>query len=166
MQLKIKNKWISLGGSSYITDMQDNQIFKVKGKVFTFTSKKFFMDMNDNVLFIIRNKFWRLFTRRAFIMDKDNNIICRVSKKFFSIRSKFFVEGYKDEIVIDGNILDFNFRIMKNGVEVGHLARKISLRDSFELTINDDNDAAFICALVIAIDNILDRRDAENSSNY
>ncbi len=164
MKLKIKNKWISFGGSSYITDMEDNKVFEVKGKVFTFTKKKFFYDLDGNLLFIIRNKFWRLFTRRAFVMDKDQNIICRISKKWLSLRSKFTVDMYKDELVIDGNILDFNFSITKNGKEIGHLSRKISLRDSFELDIWDDSDASFLCALVIAMDCILDRRNEEDSS--
>ncbi|MCR5740954.1 MAG: LURP-one-related family protein [Gammaproteobacteria bacterium] len=163
MQLKIKNKWISLGGSSYITDMEDNHIYEVKGKIFTFTAKKFFKDLEGNVLYVIRNKFWRLFTRRALIYDKDNNLVCRVSKKYLSVRSKFIVDQYKEEIIIDGNILDFNFDIRKNGVSIGHLSRMISLRDSFELTIPDGEDAAFVCALVIAIDNILDRRNSEGS---
>ena len=165
MKLKIKNKWITFGGSSYVTDMEDNQIYTVKGKIFTFTKKKFFYDMNGNLLFIIRNKFWRLFTRRAFIMDKDSNIICRVSKKWLSVRSKFTIDMYKDELVFDGNILNFNFSITKNGTEIGHLARMISLRDSFELDIWDDTDPAFLCALVIAMDCILDKRSEDNSNN-
>ena len=166
MQLKIRNKWITLGGSSYITDMEDNKKYMVKGKIFTFTAKKFFYDMEGNLLYIIRNKFWRLFTRRALVYDKDNQLVCRVSKKFLSVRSKFTVDMYKDELVIDGNILDFDFSITKNGKEIGHLSRKISLRDSFVLDIWDETDATFVCALVIAMDNILDRRnnDLSNSS--
>ena len=165
MKLKIKNKWISFGGSSIITDMDDNQVYNVKGKVFTFTHKKFFYDMEGNLLYIIRNKFWRLFTRRAYVMDKDNNIICRVSKKWLSLRSIFTIDMYKDELVLDGNILTFNFKITKNGNEIGHVARMISLRDSFELDIFDDTDPAFLSALVIAMDCILDRRNEEHQNS-
>ena len=122
------------------------------------------------LLFIIRNKFWRLFTRRAFVLDPNGNVICRVSKKYLSFRSKFTIDQYKDNIVIDGNIFDYNFSITENGREVGHVSRKISLRDSFVLTIEDESKAAFYSALVIAIDCILDRRNSErshsSSSNY
>ena len=165
MKLKIKNKWISFGGSSIITDMDDNQVYNVKGKVFTFTHKKFFYDMEGNLLYIIRNKFWRLFTRRAYVMDKDNNIICRVSKKWLSLRSIFTIDMYKDELVLDGNILTFNFKITKNGNEIGHVARNISLRDSFELDIWDDTDPAFLSALVIAMDCILDKRNEDHQNS-
>ena len=165
VQLKIKNKWISLGGSSYVTDMDDNEIYKVKGKVFTFTNKKYFYDKDGKLLFIIRNKFWRLFTRRAFVLDPDGNVVCRVSKKYLSIRSKFMIDQYKDQILIDGNVFDYNYNITENGKDIGHISRKISLRDSFVLTIEDESKAAFYCALVIAIDCILDRRNAQHSSS-
>ena len=45
-----------------------------------------------------------------------------------------------------------------DGKEVGHIARKISLRDSFVLDIDDSFDHRFFVALVIAIDNVTDRR--------
>ena len=57
-----------------------------------------------------------------------------------------------------------------NGKEIGHISRKISLRDSFVLTLDDDQDLAFFVAFVIAIDNITDQRSQEaassSSSNY
>ena len=63
-------------------------------------------------------------------------------------------------------IFQFNYKILLNGQEIGHVARKISLRDSFVLTINDDVDAAFMVALVIAIDNITDRKDPNSRSSF
>ena len=53
-----------------------------------------------------------------------------------------------------------------NGEEVGHIARKFSLRDSFVLTIDDKYDPKLFVAFVIAIDNITDRREENNSSSY
>ena len=53
---------------------------------------------------------------------------------------------------------------MVNGTEVGHVARKISLRDSFVLDIQDGFDYYFFVALVIAIDNITDRREQNAAS--
>nr|MCR5113781.1 hypothetical protein [Acholeplasmatales bacterium] len=61
MELVIRNKWISLGGSSVVKDINENDVFFVKGKIFSFTKKKFLEDMNHNLKFMIRNKFWRLF---------------------------------------------------------------------------------------------------------
>ena len=66
--------------------------------------------------------------------------------------------------MIRGNILGFDYHIYENDVEVGHVSRKISLRDSFVLDLNDNCDWKFYCALVIAIDNITDAASDDVSS--
>ena len=164
MQLQIKNKWISLRGSSIVHDMEDKDYLKVKGKFFTFTAKKFINNLNDETLYIVRNKFWSLFGRKAFIMDKDGNIITTVRRKIFSLHDRYFIESSRGAMEIKGNILQFDYHITVDGREIGHIARRISLRDSFVLDIPDDEDAAYFVALVIAIDNITDRKDRNTSS--
>lgn len=165
MELLIKNKWVSLGGSSVIQDVNGKDVMKVKGKVFSFTRKKFLTDLNDNVKLIVRNKFWRLFTYKAFVLDADNNVKATVRRKIFSFHDRYFVTSDLGEMEIIGNIFQFNYKILLNGKEIGHVARKISLRDSFVLTIDDNYDAVFMAALVIAVDNITDRKDQNASSS-
>ena len=166
MELSIKNKWISLGGSSMVQDANGKDVLNVKGKVFSFTQKKMVTDLNGQVKFIVRNKFWRLFTYKAFIMDPQETVIATVRRKIFSLHDRYFVTSPLGDMEVIGNILQFNYKIILNGKEIGHVARKISVRDSFVLTIDDDyNDKyEFIVALVIAIDNITDRKDANASS--
>lgn len=164
-ELAIKNKWISIGGSSVVQDLEGNDVLKVKGKVFTFTSKKIITDMEDNVKFIVRRQFWRLFRRKARIYDKDGNQVALVSRKVLSVHDRYFVESSIGEMEIIGNIFQFNYKIIVNGKEVGHIARKISLRDSFVLTIEDDFDYNLFVAFVIAIDIITDKKDDDASRN-
>ena len=165
MELSIRNKWLSLGGSSVIQDVNGNDVMKVKGKVFSFTSKKFLTDLDDNVKYVVRNKFWRLFTYRAFVLDAAGNVKATVRRKIFSFHDRYFVTSDLGDMEITGNILQFNYKITLNGQEIGHVARKISLRDSFVLTADDNFDPMFMVALVIAVDNITDRRDKDRSSN-
>lgn len=166
MQLLIRNKWVSLGGSSVVKDVNENDYLKVKGKIFTFTSKKFVTDLNDNLLYIVRNKFWKLFIHRAFVLDKDGNKVATVRRKFWSLHDRYFIDSSLGQLEITGNILSFDYHIILNGREIGHIARRISLRDSFVLDIQDDVDIPFFVALVIAIDNIRDRKADENSSSF
>ena len=64
-----------------------------------------------------------------------------------------------------GNFFGFDYHIYLNDVEVGHVSRKISLRDSFVLTLNDDvKDVPFYIALVIAVDNITDQQASDGAS--
>ena len=164
MQLFIRNKWISFTGASVVKDANENDYLKVKGKFFTFTRKKFILDLNDNLQYIVRNKFWRLFVRKAFVLDKDGNQVALVRRKFFSLHDHYYIESKVGQLEIRGNILGFDYHISVNGKEIGHISRKISLRDSFILDIDDNVDIPFYVALVIAIDNITDSRRDDSSS--
>ena len=166
MELSIKNKWISLGGSSVVQDLNGNDVMKVKGKIFSFTRKKMLTDLNDNVKYVVRNKFWRLFAYKAFVLDPEGNVKATLRRKIFSLRDRYFVTSDLGELEIVGNILQFNYKIILNGKEIGHVARRISMRDSFVLTVDDGVDYEFFVALVIAIDNITDRRDNNMSAAF
>ena len=162
MQLLIRNKWISLRGSSVVKDINENDYLIVKGKFWTVTRKKFVQDLNGNLLYTVRNKFWTLFARKAMVYDKDDNLIAKIRRKIFSLHDRYFIESSLGQLEIKGNILCYDYHILLNGVEIGHVARRISLRDSFVLDIQDGYQPAFFVALVIAIDNITDQRQSDN----
>lgn len=164
MELQIKNKWISIGGSSVVQDLEGNDVLKIKGKILTITAKKFVTTLDDEVKFVVRRKFFRLFRRRAIVEDINKNPIAKISRKVLSLHDRYFVESSLGQMEIIGNIFQFNYKIILNGKEVGHIARKISLRDSFVLTIEDGFDYMLFVALVIAIDIITDDKDADARS--
>ena len=164
MELTIKNKWISFGGSSIVQDLAGRDVMKVKGKVFTFTRKKYVQDLQGNTKYVVRNKFWTLFARKAFIEDTNKNKLVKIRRKIFSFHDRYFVESSLGQMEIIGNIFQFNYRIILNGQEIGHIARRLSLRDSFVLTISDGFEPMLFVALVIAIDNITDKRDQDHSN--
>ena len=163
MQLLIRNKWISFRGSSVVKDINENDYLKVQGKFWTFTRKKFVQDLEGNTIYMVRNKFWTLFARKAMVYDKNGNIVANIRRKIFSFHDSYFIESSLGQMEIKGNILCFDYHITLNGSEIGHVSRKISLRDSFVLDIQDGYEPAFFVALVIAIDNITDQRQEENS---
>ena len=165
-EVSIRNKWISLRGGSTVKDMNEQDVYYVKGKFWTVTRKKFVQDMQGNLLYTVRNKFWTFFVKKALVYDKDGNLVAKIRKKFWSVHDRYFVESSLGEMEITGNILGFNYQIKLNGKEIGHVARKISLRDSFVLSLEDGQDLPFFVAFVIAIDNITDQRRQDASSNY
>lgn len=46
MTFSVKNKFVSLGGGSFVEDDNGNRLFKVKGKMFSPTRKKILCDIN------------------------------------------------------------------------------------------------------------------------
>ncbi len=166
MKLLIKNKFMSLKGNSKVFDEEGNVKFIVQGKVFSISRKKKIFDENKNLLYKVRTKFWHLpYKRKVFIYDKENEkVACVVAK--YAFNKKFYIEGYKDEISILGNLFGLHYSICKNGDVMGTLDKKfISLVDTFTLEIVKEEDAPFMVAVVIAIDNVTDARAASNNNN-
>ena len=91
MQVSIRNKWVSLGGSSTVKDMDEKDVLFVKGKIFSFTRKKFVQDLSGNTLFVVRNKFWRLFQRKAFVEKPDKTKVAMVRRKIFSLHDHYYI---------------------------------------------------------------------------
>ena len=165
MELAIRNKWISLRGSSVVKDLQEKDVLKVQGKFWTVTRKKFVQTLEGETKFIVRNRFWHFFVWRALICDPNKKIVATIRRKVFSFHDRYFIHSDFGNYEIKGNILLFNYQILKDGKEIGHVSRKVSLRDSYVLTIDDAEDFYFFVALVIAIDNISDaRRQGESNS--
>lgn len=166
MDLAIRNKWVTLRGSSVVKDLNEKDVMKVQGKFWTFTAKKFVQTLDGQTKFTVRNKFWRLFAYRAFVYDEKGEQVAHLRRKIFSFHDRFFIDTKDGQLEIKGNILCFDYHILKDGKEIGHVSRKISLRDSYVLHIEDGYDPMFFVALVIAIDNITDRRRQNNSSTW
>ena len=157
MQLAIKNKWVSLGGASVVQDLDGKDVLKVAGKVFSLRRKKKIMTLADEHLYTVSNKFFSFLGRTAFVYDADGKKIATIRKKLLSLGDKYRIESFLGNIEINGNILGFDYHVLVDGKEVGHISRKISLRDSFVLDIDDSFDYRLFVALVIAIDNVTDR---------
>ena len=157
MEVSIRNKWVSLRGGSTVKDLSENDVLRVQGKFWTFTRKKFVKDLNGNTLYVVRNKFWTLFARKALVYNAEGEVVARIRRKIFSMHDRYFIESALGEMEIKGNILLHDYHITLNGKEIGHIARRISLRDSYVLSLDDDQEVAFFVALCIAIDNITDQ---------
>ena len=166
MELRIRNKWISFGGSSVVKDANEKDVLKVKGRFFSIRRRKYVMDLDGNRHYQVRNRFWNFFRHAAFIFDKDGNKVAKVQTKYWTLHDHLNVECSLGQLVIRGNILGFNYSVTLNGKEIGHVARKISLRDSFVLTLDDDQDMYFFVALVIALDNITDSRRQSSGTGH
>ena len=149
---------MSLGDSSTVVDENKNPLFKVKGKIFSITRKKKIKDMSGKTLYTVRNKWLNFFSHKAFIYDENKVKIATVKDKWINVKKEYFIEGMGDEIKIEGKFFSLTCQILKNGETIGTIRRKLDMWvDSFELEANE-KDIPFLIALVIAIDNISDKK--------
>ena len=165
MELNIRNKWVSFAGSSIVKDANEKEVLKVKGRFFSIRRRKYVMDLDGKVYYQVRNRFWNFFRHASYVFDAEGNKVATLTTKFLSLHDHYNIDCSLGDLVIRGNILGFDYHISLNGKEIGHVARRISLRDSFTLTLDDDQDPYFFVALVIGIDNIVDmKRDEANAA--
>ncbi len=155
MKVIIKNKFFSLGGSSSVKDEKGENVFFVKGRLFSPTHVKWVCDKDKHKLYKVRNKWFNFINERAYVYEGRTKV-ARVKHPLFGGK-KFIIEGYKDEIIIDGDFFSAKSTIMRNGKPVGTINREFSVvNDTFSLEA-EANDMPFMIALVIAIDNIFDK---------
>lgn len=155
MKVIIKNKFFSLGGSSSVKDENGEDVFFVKGRFLSPTSVKWVCDKNKKKLFKVRNKWFNFINERAYVYEGRTKV-AKVKHPLFSGK-KFIVEGYKDEILINGDFFSLKSTITRNGEPIGTINREITIvNDAFALEA-EEADMPFMIALVIAIDNIVDK---------
>lgn len=159
LELLIKNKIVSLKGSSKVTDIEGNLKFVVKGAVFSMRRRKTVEDEKGNVLYKVQNKLINWILHSSYVLDAKGHKIAQVKEKFKLIKNEFYVKGFEDEIEINGDIISRHFQIIKNGETIGEIKQHFMvMSDTFTLTCYKEEDAAFLVALVIAIDNIFDNK--------
>ncbi|MCK5761422.1 MAG: hypothetical protein KAH16_00835, partial [Candidatus Izimaplasma sp.] len=78
-------------------------------------------------------------------------------KKKFSLKPKFEVTlGDNDEYLVEGKFLAHNFSILKGGVEVATITKKVfSFGDSYEIDIFDETKKELFLFIVIIIDQVV-----------
>ncbi len=155
MKVVIKNKFFSLGGSSSVKNENGEDVFFVKGRFLSPTHVKWVCDKEKHKLYKVRNKWFNFINERAYVYEGKTKV-AKVKHPLFSGK-KFVVEGYKEEILINGDFFSAQSTITRNGKPVGTINREFAVvNDTFTLEA-EEKDMPFMIALVIAIDNILDK---------
>lgn len=155
MVLYLKNKMVSAGGSSFVTDGEGNKVYLIKGKIFSISRKKFIMTLDGKKLFTVRNKVFKFFHFSDLIYNAEGEKIMKITKNLLT--HKYKATGYSSNLMIDGDFIGFNFTVLRDGVAIGRVFRNFDLfRDSFGLEAYAKEDEPLIIALVTAIDNIID----------
>ena len=165
MALLIKNKLVSLSGSSYVLDENGNKIFEIRGCFPSPTRKKHIYDMKGNLLYTVRNKYWHFFRKSAYILDGrrgDDEKVCRLKERFFI--GWDFIDS-RENLKMEGKFLQ-GLHIIKKGTTIGKFYRKhnaatffVDTHDMYCLEVYNAQEAAFLVAVVIAYDNVCDARE-------
>lgn len=157
MKLFIRNKLLSLGGSSDVLDENEEKVFTVKGKVISPTKKKEIYDKEDNLIYTIRNRWFNFFSYKVFVYDANGDKLATIKKGKWSFSTNYKIEDCVDEMEFVGKFFSGTSQIMKNGQQVGVVVKDFSIINDYYTLEADEKDITFLTALVIAFDNLRDK---------
>ena len=137
-----------------IFDEHEQPVYHVEAEVFSWGPKVYVYDLNGRELFYIKGKVFSLVPEYTIFRDER---ACAVVRGRFSFRPKIDISSVLGKIYIEGNFIAHNFFIYQNQEIIGTIDKPyFTWGDKYQLVIPDDYpDPAFVCALVITIDNCI-----------
>lgn len=161
MRFMIKQKIFSFGDNFTINDEMGNPRYQVKGKVFSFGDKLRICDIQGNELVYIEQKLFKLLPE--YTIYYNGNPAARVKREFTFFKPKFNIESLIGNYTIDGNFWGMDFNVVKEGRVVAQVSKKwFAFGDTYGVDISEDEDNAFILALVIVIDQVINDNNHNN----
>lgn len=151
--LYIRQKLISAKGQFTVTDEDDQVKYMINGSLLSIPKR--YTITNDEG-FEVAEVSKRIFPiLPVFDVDFNGKDNIKIKKHFKIGRQKLSIEGAG--ITVSGDLLDFDFVVLKDGEIIANIQNKIlSLADTYELVILEEQYEEVIIALVIAIDRIKD----------
>ena len=162
MKFYIQEKIFSIGDNFNIKDALGNDVFNVQGKIFSMGNKLRIYDIYNNEIVYIEQKLFKLLPEYNIYFN--GNYAAKVKKEFTFFSNRFDIDSNMGKFEIEGDFFAHDFSIMKNGNTVAVINKKwLSWGDTYEININEQENYAFIVALVIVIDQVL--HDNKNRDN-
>ena len=153
-KLYIKQKVFSFGDKYNIFNEAGQPVFTVQGEVFTFGAKIHLYDATGAEIFFIQQKLFRFLPE--YHIYSGNTLRAIIKKQFSFFTPKLNIQSEFGDYTFVGNLFGMDFSILLDDITVGELHKIwLSWGDSYELSINNDNDIPLFCALSIAIDHCI-----------
>lgn len=147
--LFIKQKVMSLGGEFRVFTEDQTPRYTVRG-TFMQIPKRFTIHDADDVLIGEITKVTFSWTPR-FVLQLPQMPPITIRKLFTFIKPRYAIDA--GNLTVDGDWWDLNFSVLRDGVEIARIRRKmLSWADTYAIEILDDGAEHVIVSLVVAID--------------
>ena len=156
MRYYIKSKLLKLKEDFWVKDSNGKECFFVDKEFFSF-GLQFKVLQNNMIQYTVKEKLLK-FLPAYEMFDPNGNVVARVKKNFTFFRDSIEVESNYGDFRIEGDFFDYNYRIISNGRVIANIEKEfLSFTDNYYVDIQYENEA-FIIALVVIIDNIIDKQ--------
>lgn len=155
MKYYMKSKFFSIKEDFWIKNEYDEEVFFVDNKFLTL-GLQFDILKNNEIIYKVKEKLIAFMS--SYEIFEDREVIAKVNQKLTFMRDKLKVDSKYGELIIQGDIFDYNYRIYKNNKVIANIQKEFfAIKDNYQVNIEFE-DEAFILALVVIIDNIIDKQ--------
>ena len=164
-KLYFKEKFFKITDHYPILDENGHEAYYLD-QDFTFVGYKSAVnDRNGNRIFSINREILAFFPRYTISFADGQTMVIQQKLEFFKHRVHVYMD--KETLNLVGNIFHYDFDIQNGaGQNIGSVRRKIlTLTDTYELTIYNETYTEELIALVICLNNMIDREQASAASN-
>jgi uncharacterized protein YxjI len=163
----LKQKVFSVRDKYKVYDASQNVVYHCKSSMFSLRHKlNFFETKSEKLLFTFKRKLLS-FMPTYYLYDQEGEHLAKVRRKWTLLRPKVFVESSIANYQIDGDYWSHSFVILDQQHEVASVRKKfLSWGDSYEISIDDDQNDEFLLALVVSIDSIFHSKKSKKRRRY
>jgi uncharacterized protein YxjI len=156
---RLQRKLFSIGEDFWIENEMGERVYKVDGKAFSLRETFVIQDNNEAELLTIESKL--IAVRPTMKILRAGKLYATVTKKLLTFLHQHYtiqVEGgatYEAE----GNITSHEYEVKRGGAAVAHISKDwFSIEDSYGVAVAPGQDAVFILAAAICIDEIAEEQ--------
>lgn len=154
MYLYIRQKMFSFSDRYSVFNQTEEPVYNVEGEIFTLGAKIHLYNLAGYEEFYIQQRLFRFLPQ--YEIYKGDTLCAVISKKFTFFSHQLEIQSSYGDFQVEGNPFGMDFLILVDGRRIGEICKRwFTFGDSYELSIDNDRDAAFFCALVIAIDHCI-----------
>jgi uncharacterized protein YxjI len=156
----IRERFFSIGDDFDVLDEHGNKLLHVDGKVFSVRNKVVIEDLSGAEVASVHRHLVAL--RPTYEIQIGGEKAAEVRKKLFTpFREKFTIDvPGPDDLEMKGDLLDHEYTIELGGREVAAVSKRwLTIRDTYAVQIEADQDPLLIIGSVLALDLALARED-------
>lgn len=150
----IRKKLLALGDDFWVEDAEGRRAFHVDGKLLRLRDT-YVIETGDGKE-VLRVKERRLRLHKTFAIERRGEELATVSKALLTpLRDSFKVElAHGGVLEVKGDLFDHEYTIgWENGVPMATVTKRLfSMRDSYGLSVEPDQDAVLALAIAICVD--------------
>lgn len=150
----IRKKLIALGDDFWVEDEQGERVFHVDGKVARLRDTYVIETPDGQELVKIKER--RLSLAKSLVIERQGEELATVSKALLTpLRDRFKIElAHGGVLEAKGDLFDHEFTIAwENGTPMAQVSKRwFSVRDSYGLQVEPDQDAVLALAIAVCID--------------